>query len=637
MKMSKAMIFAGMILGAGGLAFAQSMPREDVVEVPAKGEGLCFHNLFQSNMVIQRDKPVGLWGWATPGEKVEVGLWGWSKSGEKVKGSTKKASQEATAGTDGKWRVELSALPVSGEPMSIVLTGGGKTVTLENVLVGDVWILGGQSNMEFPLSKVENGNLEIVSANYPGIRILTVPVKAEPEKVEAFARLHEWSNWSKRHFRKGDWDVCSPEIVRELSAIGYVFARRVHMASKVPIGVIDISRGGTTVETWTPEPVLRNMESEHVKTWLAEWDEKVDAWDGKKDLENQIKRHEQWVAKMKKEGKPIPADRKAPTEERPGPLYDANRPGNCFAGMIGPIEGLAVKGAIFHQGYNNCFRGTEGAKMYRDIFPEMIKAWRKAFGDPEMPFGILSLCTDGTKQTLDNYSELMSNPGPFIREAQYQTYLEFLEAGDENIGFTSTYDLRRRWYHPQLKVPAGERIARWALATEYGLDKEIRWKPPMIEEMKVENGSIILRLDQAVGNVDDGGGIEGFAIAGKDRKFHPAEASHLETGKDNRGRPKKDQKAIVLSSPMVSEPVHYRYAWGRNPMGNLQAHHNTDVPLATQRSDDWPLEEVYMSDPKEGGPESLQTLDGRRVRNELRKLDEERRRKGAEVLLKEEK
>ena len=139
----------------------------------------------------------------------------------------------------------------------MTIRGQGETLVLENILVGDVWLLGGQSNMEFELAKVENGSLEIISANFPEIRILTVPYGQGPEFKPSFARLEEWSSWFGRHFRKGDWDVCSPETVRNLSAIGYVFARRVHKASNVPVGVIDASRGGTTVETWTPLPILR--------------------------------------------------------------------------------------------------------------------------------------------------------------------------------------------------------------------------------------------------------------------------------------------------------------------------------------------------------------------------------------------
>ena len=298
-----------------------------------------------------------------------------------------------------------------------------------------------------------------------------------------------------------------------------------------------------------------------------------------------------------------------------------------------------MKGAIFHQGYNNCFDGTQGAIMYYQVFPKMITAWRAAFNDPEMPFGILSLCTEGSPQTRDNYVEYMANAGPYIREAQYKTFLDFYKAGDKNIGFTSTYDLRRRWYHPQLKIPAGERIARWALATQYGFEREIRWKPPMVKEMKVEDDRILLHMDEATANVDDGGPMKGFAIAGEDRKFHPADITHLVTGKDNRGQPQKDMKVLVLSSPMVPKPIHYRYAWARSPMGNLQAHHNTDIPFATQRSDNWSMKEIYeaLTGKKSNSAGSLERGERGELIKALRAEDMRRRLAEAEALIRENK
>jgi sialate O-acetylesterase len=602
---------------------AQKLPKENVIDVPAVGKGLCVSNAFQTNMVLQRDKPARIWGWANVGEKVTVSFAG--------------QTQTATADKHRVWKVTLAAMPANAAPQTLTVQGKDKTLTLENILVGDVWLLGGQSNMEFPLSRIENGNLEIVSANYEHIRILTIPAQNGPDSKPGFARLHEWSGWFGRHYRKGDWDVCSPDIVSELSAIGYVFARRIHMATQVPIGVIDVSRGGTTVETWTPDPVLRTMETEPVQSLLSEWDKKVADYDPKKDLEDRIKRHHEWVARMKKDGKPIPADRQVPSDLRPGPSMDQNRPGNCYASMIAPIAGLTVKGAIFHQGYNNCFNGTPGTIMYGQVFPEMITAWRGAFQDPEMPFGILSLCTEGSPQTRDNYVECMANVGPYLREAQYKTFVGFYKAGDKNIGFTSTYDLRRRWYHPQLKIPAGERIARWALATQYGFGREIRWKPPMIKEMTVEDGRILLHMDEATANVDDGGVMKGFAIAGKDRKFHPADTMHLVTGKDDRGREQKDTKTLVLTSPMVPKPVHYRYAWGRSPMGNLQSHHNTDIPLATQRSDNWSLRDVYeaLTGKKSKSAGALERAERNELISALRAEDMRRRLSEAEALIRE--
>ena len=587
------------------------MPRRDVVDVPAIGDDLCVSNVFQSNMVLQRGKPVAIWGWAHAGEDVTVSFAG--------------AEESTRAAGDRSWKVTLPAMAASTTPRAVTVRGGQKTIALENVLVGDVWVLGGQSNMEFPLSRIENGQLEIVSANFSNIRILTVPAQNGPDEKKGIPRLHEWSGWFGRHFRKGDWDVCSPAVARELSAIGYVFARRIHMTAQIPIGVIDASRGGTTVETWTPEPVLRGLASKTVGALLTEWDQKVAAWDSKADLANRVERYRKKVTRFEKEGKKLGANDTEPTDLRPGPAMDQNRPGNCYASMIAPLAGLRIKGAIFHQGYNNCFNGTQGAVLYRDVFAEMIAAWRAAFDDAEMPFGILSLCTEGPVQTLENFSEMMANPGPYIREAQYQTFLDLYEAGDKNIGFTSTYDLRRRWYHPQLKIPAGERIARWALATQYGLSREIRWKPPMVEDMQAGDGRIVLRLDEPAGAVDDGGPILGFAIAGEDRKFHPAGASHLVTGKDDRGRPRKDARVLVLTSPMVPQPIHYRYAWARSPLGNLQANRMTDIPFATQRSDDWPLENVPLGVFESEVSGKLDRRQRRKQQEALRKQDLERR------------
>jgi len=610
---------AGRALPAEG----EKMPREDVIDVPAIAEGLCVHNLFQSNMVLQREKPIHVWGWAAPDEKVTV--------------SFADQKQTATGAKDRSWKVAFPAMPANSTGQKMTVQGKAKTITLDNILIGDVWILGGQSNMEEPLAHVENGRLEIVSANFPEIRILTIPAQDGPDEKKGFPRLHEWSGWSSRHFRKGDWDVCSPETVRELSAIGYVFARRIHMASRVPIGIIDASRGGTTVETWTPIDVLKKIETEEVNAKLADWDKKIAEWDPRKDLENRIKNFHNWVKNMEKRGEKVPPHRKVPSDLRPGPAMDQNRPGNCYSSMIAPIAGLSVKGAIFHQGYNNALgEGSAGAAMYYQIFGKMIAAWRAAFNDPEMPFGIISLCTAGPPQTRDDYLEKMVNDGIYIREAQYKTFLDFYNAGDKNIGFASSFDKRRSWYHPQKKIPVGERIARWALATQYGFEQQIKWKPPMYKEMKAKEGKIILSMDTWVRAVDDGP-IVGFAIAGADRRFQPADANWLVTGKDRHNRSQHDRRVLVLTSPHVPEPLHFRYAWGRNPMGNLQAADHNDLPFATQRSDDWKMEEVPITFP---GDESIPKKElARRHRHEalraLRLDDMERRLKEAQALIDE--
>jgi sialate O-acetylesterase len=594
---------------------------EDLILVPAVSEGLCVSNTFQSNMVLQRDKPITIWGWADAGNKVTVTFGG--------------NSATATAGNDRYWKAELPALPANDKPQAMTVKANGQTLTLDNILVGDVWVLGGQSNMEFPLSNVENGNLEIISANFPEMRILSIPVGESPkENKKSFPSIYQWSSWSSRHFKKGSWDILTPEIAKDLSAIGYVFARRIHMTVGVPIGVIDASRGGTTVETWTPLDHLRKMDSKPTTALLAEWDEKVNSFDPEADLLQRIEKKKQWIENKTKQGANLSEkDKQLPTEVEPGPIANHNHPGSCYGAMIAPLEGLSVRGAIFHQGYNNAFNGQEGVDMYADVFPVMIKAWRSAFNDPEMPFGILSLCTDGNPQTLDDYSEKMFNTGIELRAVQYKTFEDLYKAGDQNIGFASTYDLRRRWYHPQVKLPAGERIARWALATQYGYgDRTLPWKPPFITGMEAKDGTLVVSFDQDVMDPQDGAML-GFSIAGEAREFHPATAAYFVKGKDDRGRDQLDRKKLVLSSIMVSDPIHYRYAWGRNPLANVQLTGNKDVPLGTQKSDDWGLEEVPLS-----VVESLDPTNARKNRgtilNALKQLDRSRRLTEAQQTIK---
>lgn len=567
------------------------MPEADVIDVEAIGAGLCVSNLFQSNMVIQRDKPIALWGWAAPGEEVTVQFGGERRT--------------VTAAADRRWRAGLPAMPASATPRPMTIRSEDAILTLVNILVGDVWVLGGQSNMEFELAKVENGELEIATAHYDQIRILTVPYGEGPETHESFARLHEWSDWFSRHFRKGDWDVCSPAIARELSAIGYVFARRVHMASGVPIGVIDASRGGTALEAWVPLKLLQSMDSASVQAELSKWKTKVADWKPEEDPEKKAK---------------------------PEPTTDMNHPGGSYAGMMGPLVGLPVKGVIFHHGYNNTLDGMSGVRLYRDVFPEMIGAWRKAFGDPDMPFGILSLCTDGYPQTRDDYLEKMLNAGMHIRAVQYETFSNLREGGDKNVGFASTYDLRRRWYHPQLKLPGGERIARWALSTQYGLGRTLRWEPPKLLGMDVLEGALLLKLNATVGDPMDGV-IEGFAIAGADRRFQPADVAYVQVGEDNRGRPRFDKKQLRLTSPLVSEPIHFRYAWGRNPLANVQLTGHKDLPLATQRSDDWDMGTVPLGVLDEKVDGKLTRAQRNKVLKALRAEDVRRKLAEARALL----
>jgi sialate O-acetylesterase len=256
-----------------------------------------------------------------------------------------------------------------------------------------------------------------------------------------------------------------------------------------------------------------------------------------------------------------------------------------------------------------------------------------------MPFGILSQCTAGSVQRPDDFLTKITDIGARVREAQYQTFLEFYKAGDKNIGFASTYDLRRASYHPGVKVPAGERIARWALATYYGMEKEFQWLPPMLKEMNVQDGALVLTFDQQVAAVADGSPMTGFAIAGKDMKFQPATVNYRLLSKDSRGRAKYDTQTLILKSPLVPEPVHFRYAWGRSPMGNLQRKSPRDIPLATQRSDRWTngdlLKALTGKDAED--PDVLSRGEKNQLRSALASEDRRRLVEEAKALLEQEK
>jgi sialate O-acetylesterase len=610
-------LIAGWVTLAGvlqALADEKLVQGQDRIDVPAIGEGLCMHNLFQSGMVLQRDKPIRIWGWADAGEIVTVTF------GDKT--------HSCTAAADRSWKVELPAQPASSQPQTLIIKGNTTTLNVADILIGDVWLLGGQSNMEFPLHKLDGGSLEIASANFTNIRLFTVPQLNGPDEKKAFPRLYQWNDFFSEHFRQGSWDVCSPATVTEMSGIGYVFARRLHMATQIPIGIIDASRGGTCIETWLPLDFLKSIDTPEVQSLLSEWDRKVAEFDPRKDLADRLKGHTDWVARMKASGREseIPADRKPPSDLRPGPAMDMNRPGNCYASMIAPIAGIHIKGALWHQGYNNALV-PNGHVIYHQVFPKMIGAWRAAFHDPQLPFGIISQETEGVPQDLSNYLESFTDEGIYIREVHYKTFLDYQKAGDRNIGYASSFDQRRSWYHPQIKIPVGERIAAWALVTQYGKSSEIRWLPPTIREIKIEGPRMILTMARFEVIPYNDGPILGFAIAGKDGKFQPAKAEWIKPNDAG------DRSTIILTSPLVPEPVYYRHAWGRNPLANLKA---DGIPLDTLRNDNFTIADLYQiyTGKKSAIPNILNGAERRDLRDALKAEDLKRRRNEAETFLK---
>ena len=487
---------------------------------------LALHSSFGDHMVLQREKPVKIWGTAPAKDTVEVSF----------------ANQVQTAYADdqGLWHVFLDPLTACRTGQTLKVTCKQEAVLLQDVLVGDVWLLTGQSNMEFDLARIHQGDAEIVSAHYPEIRLLTMPAKADPEPQRSFLRMNEWDGWYGRYDIKGFWLICSPETVPTFSALGYVFGRRVHMASQVPIGLVDISWGGTTIEGWISH----------------EWLLKVPENQGLLDL---------WEERIRQD---------------PEKAFDRNNPGASYNGMMVPLKGMALKGIIWHQGFNNAL-GDSRPKLYTKNLQLMIELWRDFFNDSELPFGIIELSAGGSPQTLDNFHEMAQDAGTFIREAQLQAYKDL-----DHVGFVAAYDEQVNWYHPQRKEELAERMARWALKEYYGFD--LGWEPALVVSAEQQSGKFIVEFSKEV-IVPDGRPIEGMALAGKNRVFYPAKASYLVTGKDDRNQDIIDRKIVVVSCDQVPNPQALRYAWARNPLGNLTNAEMAErvIPVPAFRTDSW--------------------------------------------------
>ncbi len=489
-----------------------------LLAVPAAAD-VQMHNLFCDNMVLQQGMKVPVWGTADPGEKIAV-----SFNGQKV--TTK-------AGSDGKWMVRLEPMKAGGPYKLLVV--GKNMVLCENVMVGEVWVCSGQSNMWWTVKLSANSDEEIANAKYPNIRLFTVPQRVEPEPV---------SNVD------GKWVECSPETIPDFSAAAYYFGRELHKTLNVPIGLIHTSWGGTPAESWTRLEVMKA--DPELSIYAARYDQQVaDMEKAKADYPNVLAKWKEDSEKAKAEGKEAPAEPKAPAF---GPYL----PSSLYNGMIAPLIPYGIKGAIWYQGESNAAK----AYQYRRLFPLMIKNWRKDWGQGDFPFLFVQLANWAPKsdQPMDDYwAEL--------REAQLMTL------SLKNTGMAVAVDIGDPTnIHPANKQEVGRRLALNALAMSYG--KKLVYSGPIYRAMEPEYGAIVLVFDHIGGGlVAKGDTLKGFTIAGEDRKFVPAEAKIVGNN-------------VVVSSPQVKDPVAVRYSWAINPDGNL--YNKAGLPASPFRTDDWP-------------------------------------------------
>jgi sialate O-acetylesterase len=481
--------------------------------------------IFTDHAVLQREMPAPVWGWADPSEEVTVMI------GDQV--------HKTTADDKGKWRITLEPL-LSGGPYTMVVKGKNR-LEVKDILAGEVWLCSGQSNMEWPVSAVANGDLDISGANRPRIRIVTVTGPGSQTPVEDF---------------DGDWKVCSPETIADFSAVGYFFGRELQDQLDVPIGLIDNAWGGSACDAWIRRD---RMEGNPLyATQLANWDKIAKENDEAKMKADYEKALAEWKAKAasaKAAGQPEPPGK----PELKHPLFAQHRPANLYHGRLEPVIGYGIRGAIWYQGESNAGR----AYQYREMFPLMIKSWREDWKQGDFPFYWVQLA-DFMAEKLEPADSAWAE----LREAQTMTLDKLPNTGEAviiDIGEASDI-------HPRNKLEVARRLARLALARDYG--KGFAAKSPRYESMEKKGDMIVVKFKDAGRlRTKDAARVQGFTIAGADRRWVPAEARVL------------SGNTVGVRSYEVPDPVAVRYAWGDNPVCNLYS--SALLPVTPFRTDDW--------------------------------------------------
>lgn len=517
--------------------------------------------VFADHMVLQRDAAVPVWGWAAAGEVVAVEFAGQKKT--------------ATADANGKWLVKLDPLPASAEAREMKV--GARVI--QDVLVGEVWLASGQSNMGFTLSGAHNAAAALAAAGDPLLRCFTVQhaTAAQPQSD-----------------LRGRWDLSDPGTAKAFSAVAYFFARDLRTKLGVPVAILHSSWGGTPAQAWLSVEALRD--SPPFENYIKRYDEalvrhrEVLATPGKmeayrsdlaawqKDVApafNQAMKA--WNAGSKTTPKPVPA-RPEPVNpdpmDIPSPSSRPGTPGVIFNAKIAPLAGYAMRGALWYQGEANAAAGIE----YRTLLPRLIGDWRKRWGQGDFPFLIVQLAA----------WDMDKNPAPlhqwpWLREAQSLTVKTV-----PNTALAVAIDVGDPAdVHPKGKEPVGQRLALAARRIAYG-EATLVASGPVFREAKADGAAMRVTVTETGSGLTIGQApwrasgdppwpadkLTGFSIAGDDREWHDADA-------------RIEGDTVIVSSPAVARPVAVRYAWANSPRCNL--YNREALPAVPFRSDDWPM------------------------------------------------
>jgi sialate O-acetylesterase len=488
-------------------------------------------SFFSDHMVLQRQMKIPVWGTADPGESVTVTL--------------NDQKSDAVADANGVWKTTLPAMEAGG-PYTMTVAGSD-TTTINDVLIGEVWLFAGQSNMEWGTGYVINHDQEIPAANFPQIRLCQVPhtVKDQPATDVPTS-----------------WAPCTPESVFKFSAVAYFTGRDLYKKLNVPIGLIQVTWSGTDIEGWMPHEAL--LSDPDFKPQQDRWDQVLKAYpQAKADFDAKLpdltKAWQDATARAKAANKPLPPEPRPP--EGPGSRYT---PGGIFNGAVFPLAPYALRGMVWYQGENN----TAWAFLYRKQLKALINSWRQLWNEGDVPFIVIQLpsAVPLPPTTTARWAE--------IRESQAKA-LEL-----PNTGLVVTIDLgdpdHHENLHPKNKQDVGLRTALVAEQLAYVGDAVA--SGPVFKNATVMNDSIRVQFDNASGlKTKDGGPVKGFEIAGDDKKYVPATATI-------------DGDSVVLHADAVQSPQTVRYDWANYPDGNL--YNDSNLPALPFRTDDFTLETV---------------------------------------------
>ncbi|MES2279455.1 MAG: sialate O-acetylesterase [Bacteroidota bacterium] len=484
-------------------------------------------SVIADGMVLQQKTKVTLWGWASPGEGIAV-AGNWSKD-----------EVLAKADAEGKWKINI-ATPAASKTGFTLTFRGKNTIELKNVLIGEVWLCSGQSNMKFTIAKgpaswetgVNDFEAEVAKINNSYIREYTVK---------------ETVSDTLMHDTQGEWQEANPTNARLFSAVAYYYAREIYAKTGFPIGLIASTWGGTPAEAWTKKEVLQS--DADLNAILTRYEKALQTFP--QDTKNYQVALAQWqkdtsAARLQNIKAP-----KGPAKPA-NPMTNSKSPYKLYNGMIAPIINYTVKGVIWYQGESN----ADYAYQYRKLFPAMIKGWRDDHHDANLPFYFVQISPHYTQNAE-------------IREAQLMAYRNVPHTG--MVVTTDNGDSAN--VHPRNKELVGKRLALWPLAHDYGF-KDLPYSGPLYKSMKVEGDKIRISFDEVGdGLVAKDGDLKEFTIAGEDHVFHGAQA-------------KIEGNTLVVSSPLVSKPVAVRFAWRSIPYPNL--YNKAGLPASPFRTDDWP-------------------------------------------------